>query len=96
MEQQMEGTLMFGALSKAVAALSLESAPTFAPVWPYGRAPRKIKVSGPPAVYPDTEAGQVAKDRAIRRFNRWIAANPGKQPPTHIWHNMATATNAGA
>jgi hypothetical protein len=66
------------------------------PVYPYGMAPRKFRVSGPPAQYPEGPAGDIHRERAIRRLNRWRIANADKSDaamPRHIWNNFADATN---
>ena len=90
---------MFGALTKAAAALAAMAMDGMDPApepwfFPKGPQPRKFRPHyGPPANYPDGPAGDVARRRAIRRFERWQASNPDRKPPMHIIHNFAQATN---
>lgn len=91
---------MFAGLGKALAALAAEAIPAEMKLtYPYGRAPRKISVAGPPAQYQDGPQGDIHLERAIRRMNRWRVANPDKSDadmPRHIWNNFADATNHAA
>jgi hypothetical protein len=54
---------------------------------------------GPPAQYPEGPTGDIHRERAIRRLNRWRIANADKSDaamPRHIWNNFADATNQQA
>lgn len=62
----------------------------------WGNAPRKIVPCGPPAQYDPGPAGDIHRERAIRRADRWRAANINKSDdamPRHIWNNFADAIN---
>lgn len=88
---------MLGNFTKGLMEMMVNAAPEVqVPFYGYGRAPRKIVAAGPPAQYQDGPNGDIHRARAIKRAERWRAANPSKGDagmPRHIWNNFSDATN---
>ncbi len=98
----MAGALGGAAAAAASSAKSLAAALSQDDNMPFrnygwaGLAPRKFRVAGPPAQYAEGLSGDIHRQRAIRRMDRWVKSRPGERPPRHIWNNFKMASGQEA